>query len=356
MSEKLNVCVIFGGQSSEHEVSRVSVVSVINNLDKEKYNLLLLGITKQGGWYLYHGDIDKIPTGEWEQDTDNLSPAVISPSSVHSGLLVFNENSVNSINVDIAFPVLHGIYGEDGTIQGLFELAGIKYVGCGVLASCVGMNKIYAKIAFASAGLKQAKWVAVYKKEFGDMDGVVKRVEALGYPCFVKPANAGSSVGISRATDRATLIEALNTAVQHDRQIVVEEAVLGREVECSVLGNDKPRASVVGEVISADGFYDYDEKYKNNTAQICIPADLDNAATEKIRASALIAFKAIDGAGLSRVDFFVRHSDGAIIINEINTLPGFTSISMYTKLWKEAGVSYNELLDELIRLAAIREK
>jgi len=356
MAEKLNVCVIFGGQSSEHEVSRVSVVSVVNNLDKEKYNMLLLGITKQGGWYLYSGDIGKIPTGEWEQDAENLRQAVISPSPIHRGLLVLDNGEMQNVNIDIAFPVLHGTYGEDGTMQGLFELACIKYVGCGVLASCVGMNKIYAKMAFDSVGLKQAKWVSVYKKEFGDMDSVVKRVETLGYPCFVKPANAGSSVGISRAADRASLIEALHTAAQHDRQIVVEEAISGREVECSVLGNDTPKASVVGEIISADGFYDYDEKYKNNTAKTCIPADLDTATAEKIRESALIAFKAIDGAGLSRVDFFVQHSDGALIINEINTLPGFTSISMYSKLWAEAGISYSELLDELIQLALIREK
>ncbi len=357
MAAKQKVCVIFGGRSSEHEVSRVSATSVINNLDKEKYKILMLGITQKGEWYLYSGKVEKIADGSWEKDKKHLKKAILSPSVNDKGLIVFEaDGSIKKVKLDVIFPVLHGIYGEDGTIQGLFELSGIPYVGCGVLASSVGMNKIYTKQVFDKAGLKQAKWLAVYTKDFDKIDDIVSEIETkLGYPCFVKPANAGSSVGISKAESREDLLAALDLAAIHDRQIVVEEMIVGHEVECAVLGNDEIMASGVGEIVSAIGFYDYDEKYKTDTAQLLIPANIDEKTTEIVRESAIKAFASIDGAGLSRVDFFVS-GDGEVIINEINTLPGFTSISMYPKLWEKAGVGYTELLDRLISLAKIRQK
>lgn len=358
MATKQRICVIFGGRSSEHEVSRVSATSVIKNLDKEKYEVIMLGITKAGNWYLYSGSVDMLADGSWEKDEPNLTKAVISPSVDDKGLLVLDDKGgVRKVEIDVIFPVLHGNYGEDGTIQGLFEMSGIPYVGCGVLASCVGMNKIYTKQVFDKAGLKQAKWLAVYTKDFAKSEEIADKIEAeLGYPCFVKPANAGSSVGISKVTRRKEIFAALDLAAIHDRQIVVEEMIDGHEVECAVLGNDEPKASGVGEVVSAIGFYDYDEKYKTDTAKLLIPANIDEKTAEKVRENAVKAFAAVDGAGLSRVDFFVRHSDGEVIINEINTLPGFTSISMYPKLWEKAGIECGELLDKLIALAKTRQK
>lgn len=356
--KKQKVCVIFGGQSSEHEVSRVSASSVIENLDKEKYKVYMVGITKKGKWYLYSGKVEHLHNGAWEKDKKHLKPAVISPSAADKGLLVTEvSGTVKKVKIDVIFPVLHGMYGEDGTVQGLFELCRIPYVGCGVLASSVGMNKIYMKYIFEKAGLTQAKWLPVYTKDFDKLDCIIDEIETkLGYPCFIKPANAGSSVGITKAHNREELSDGLATAAQHDRQIVVEEAVIGREVECSVLGNTDVKASVVGEIVSAIGFYDYEEKYKTDTADLIVPAKLDGAVTEKIREHAVRAFTAIDGMGLSRVDFFVRERDGEVVINEINTLPGFTSISMYAKLWGACGLPYGALLDELIALAYTRQK
>ena len=358
MSKK-TVVVIFGGQSSEHEISRISASSVIRNLNKEKYDVITIGITKNGEWYLYSGDIEKIESGEWQDDEKNLKKAVVSPSAADKGIIVFDdEKSFHIQKTDVFFPVLHGMYGEDGTIQGLFEMSSVPYVGCGVLASSVAMNKIYAKIIFENAGLVQADWTAVYKKEFSDMDACLERVEKkLGYPVYVKPANAGSSVGISRATNKDELKDALLLASEHDRQIVVEQEVSGREVECSVLGGDTVRAAEVGEIVApGSGFYDYDEKYKKQTTKLIIPAKLDDKTYQKVRSDAVKAFCAIDGAGISRVDFFVRSSDGEVVINEINTMPGFTSISMYPKLWQAAGKEYEDLLDDMINLAFERKK
>lgn len=359
MNKKV-VAVIFGGQSSEHEISRISSVSVIKNLNKEKYDILTLGITKNGEWYLYGGDVEKIEDGRWENDSDNLRKAVISPSAADKGIIVFEKNgTVSIIKTDVFFPVLHGMYGEDGTIQGLLEMSSVPYVGCGVLASSVGMNKIYTKIVFENAGLKQTPWMAVYKREMErDIENCIDRIEEkLGFPVYVKPANAGSSVGISRVSKKEDLKKALVLAAEHDRQIVVEQEIVGREVECSVLGNNEVFAGAVGEVVApGDGFYDYDEKYKSNTTQLIIPAKLEKDVYEKVRSEAIKAFSAIDGMGVSRVDFFVRAADGEVVINEINTMPGFTSISMYPKLWNAAGKKYDVLLDEMIELAMVREK
>lgn len=350
---KLRVCVIFGGKSPEHEISRKSVTSVINNLDKEKYDIDMLGITKDGRWYLYTGDVSKIENGDWEKE--NITPAVISPDSGEGAILVFDKGGVRNIHPDIVFPVLHGEYGEDGTIQGLLELSGIKYVGMGVLASANGMDKAYTKLVFDNAKIPQADWVLVKKN--GDHDKYIKEIEEkLGYPCFVKPCNTGSSVGVGKAHNRQELVSALSEAEKFDRKVLVEENIDGREVECAVLGNENPKAAAVGEIVPTVEFYDFDAKYNDNSTRLEIPAKLPKDTYEKIREYAVKAFSALDGEGLSRVDFFVRNSDGKVILNEINTMPGFTNISMYPKLWDAVGVGYSELLDRLINLGLERVK
>lgn len=347
------LCVIFGGQSPEHDISRKSVTSVLNNLDKSKYNISVIGITKNGAWYLYKGDYANIIGGEWEQDTANKKKAILSPDAEDKAILVFDGDKVEKLHIDVIFPVLHGEFGEDGTIQGLFELAGIPYVGMGVMASANGMDKTSSKIVFASADIPQADWVVVNKTD--DFEAKMDEIEnKLGYPCFVKPARTGSSVGVGKAHDRAELKDALTHASKFDRKILVEENIDGHEVECAVLGNEAVNASTVGEIMPTVEFYDFDAKYNDNSTQLQIPADLPQEKIEEIRNYAIRAFKALDGAGLSRVDFFVKHSDGGVVLNEINTLPGFTNISMYPKLWGAVGVEYSELLDRLIELAEKR--
>lgn len=349
------LCVIFGGKSPEHDISRKSVTSVLNNLDKSKYDIYVIGITKKGAWYLYTGDIENIEGGEWEQDTANKKKAIISPDSEDKAILVFDENGVEKIHTDVIFPVLHGEYGEDGTVQGLFELSGIPYVGAGVMASANGMDKTSSKIVFESVGIPQADWVVVNKND--DFEEKMNEIEDhLGYPCFVKPARTGSSVGVGKAHDRAELKTALENAAKFDRKILVEENIDGREVECAVLGNDDVKAATVGEIMPTVEFYDFDAKYNDNSTKLQIPADLPEETIETIREYAVRAFKALDGDGLSRVDFFVRSSDGKVLLNEINTLPGFTNISMYPKLWGTVGIEYGELLDRLIELALERVK
>ncbi len=356
MAEKINLCVIFGGRSPEYEISEMSVTSICNNLDKEKYNIYIIGITKNGEWYLYTGDTSNIESGAWSEDKGNLTKALISPDTSDHGMLVFGKDGVRTVHIDVIFPVLHGEYGEDGTVQGLFELSGIKYVGMGVAASANCMDKTLSKIIFANAGIKQANWTVV---NTGDnlerqMDTVE---EKLGYPCFVKPASTGSSVGIGKAFNRAELKAALENAGKFGRKILVEENIDGHEVECAVLGNGGAyKAAEVGEIIPAVEFYDYDAKYNSDATKLMIPADIDDKMRDEIRETAIKAFAAMDGQGLSRVDFFVRYSDNAVILNEINTLPGFTNISMYPKLWMAAGLEYGELLDELIDLAKDRVK
>lgn len=353
--EKLKVCVIFGGQSPEHEISRKSVTSVINNLDKDKYDICTIGITKDGEWFLYTGDTANIIGGEWEEDTANKKKAIISPDAKDKAILVFEDGKTEKIHPDIVFPVLHGEYGEDGTIQGLLELANLKYVGMGVLASANGMDKAYTKVVLADAGIPQADWVVV--KTCETREAYIKEIEEkLGYPCFVKPCNTGSSVGVGKAHSREELIAALDEAAKFDRKILVEENIDGHEVECSVLGNENPMAAEVGEIVPTVEFYDFDAKYNDNSTVLKIPADIDGETREKIRNYAVKAFKALDGMGLSRVDFFVKYSDNSIVLNEINTMPGFTNISMYPKLWDAMGVGYSELLDKLIQFGLERVK
>ncbi len=350
------LCVIFGGRSPEHDISRLSVTSVLNNLNKEKYEISVIGITKDGAWYLYTGDFAKIADGAWESDTQNKKKAIISPDASDKAILVFEDNNtVSYIYPDVIFPVLHGEYGEDGTIQGLFELADIKYVGMGVLASANAMDKIYSKLVFANANIPQADWVSVTSVD--NVDEKVKEIEEkLGYPCFVKPSRTGSSVGVGKAHDQKELYIAIENALKFDRKVLVEECIEGREVECSILGNFDVKAGEVGEIVPMVEFYDFDAKYKDNTTKLNIPADLSPQIREEIRTSAIKAFKALDGQGLSRVDFFVKHSDNSIVLNEINTLPGFTNISMYPKLWEAMGLGYSDLLDKLIELAEERVK
>ncbi len=352
---KKSLCVIFGGQSPEHDISCKSVVSVLNNLNKEKYDIHKIGITKEGEWFLYTGETDKITGDEWKNDKENLKKAIISPSSQDKGILVFDEDGVSLIKIDVAFPVLHGEYGEDGTIQGLFELAGIKYVGMGVLASANAMDKAYTKIVIQNAGIPQADWVVAEKRDI--REDTIKAAEAkIGYPCFVKPASTGSSVGVGKAHNREELNKALDNAFLYGRRVLIEENIDGHEVECAILGNEEAKASTVGEIMPTVEFYDFDAKYNDNSTKLCIPAELSADIIETIREYALKAFHALDGFGLSRVDFFVKHSDNSVVLNEINTLPGFTNISMYPKLWDAVGVGYAELLDKLIEFGEARSK
>ena len=351
-----NLCVIFGGRSPEHDISRLSVTSILNNLDKTKYNISVIGITKDGKWLLYNGNHKNIADGSWEKDSENLKKAIISPDTSDKAIIVFeNNNTVSYIYPDVVFPVLHGEYGEDGTIQGLFELADIKYVGMGVLASANAMDKIYSKLVFANAGIPQADWVTVCSTDVID-DKVTEIEEKLGYPNFVKPSRTGSSVGVGKAHNQQELYDAIKNALLYDRKVLVEECIDGREVECSVLGNADVKAGEVGEIIPVVEFYDFDAKYTDDSTKLEIPAKLSEQTKNAIQEYAIRAFKALDGQGLSRVDFFVKHSDGSIILNEINTLPGFTNISMYPKLWEAAGIGYCDLLDKLIELAEERVK
>ena len=355
---KKSVCVIFGGRSPEHDISLKSAHSVIDNLDRERYEIHMLGITKLGEWYLYTGTTDTMEDDGWLADTKKLRRAIISPDRGDGAVIAFDGAAYEKIGIDVAFPVLHGENGEDGTIQGLLELSGIAYVGMGVLSSAVAMDKAYTKIIFQNAGIPQADWVCVTRAElFADISGACKKIEdKLGYPCFVKPCNTGSSVGVGKAHDRAELAAALGEAAKFDRKILVEEFIDGHEVECAVLGRTPTETSCVGEIIPTVEFYDFDAKYKDASTVLKIPAEIPAEASERIRKYAAAAFEALDGTGLTRADFFVKYADGGVVINEVNTMPGFTNISMYPKLMIAGGRSYSGLLDELIELAEVRKK
>lgn len=348
---KKTIVILFGGQSSEHEVSRVSASTIISNIDEKKYFVIPVGITKEGKWMIYNGPVDNIKNGDWEKFG---TPAVLSPDATQKGILKLVGGKFKLIPVDVVFPVLHGNFGEDGTIQGLLELAKIPYVGCGVVASAVSMDKEFTKVIAKNAGIRQAKFVKFTTDEIKNGKKCAARVEKkLGYPCFIKPANAGSSVGITKAHNADELIKGLEIAAEYDRKVLVEEGIVGQEVECAVLGNGEARASSVGEIFSAAEFYDYDAKYNNSESRTAIPANLSEEKMKEIRKIALKVFKAVGGRGLSRVDFFVEKDTERVIFNEINTLPGFTAISMYPQLWADAGLPIKELIDELIDLAAL---
>ena len=335
---KKKVGVIFGGKSTENEVSKLSAKSVLSQIDKEKFEVYEIYIDKEGIW--------------WETQDQKQVKKI--------------ENEMEYLkNMNVVFPVLHGLYGEDGTIQGLLEMLQIPYVGCGVLASSVGMDKVYTKVIFERAGLKQAKYVYIKKvneeyvyvnKDFQEekltlQEIAKKTMNELKFPMFVKPSNSGSSVGINKAKNEAELMEYIKYAGKFDSKILVEEGIVGREVECAVLGNNEVQASCVGEVKSAEEFYSYDAKYNNEESRTEIPAKISSELSDKIRNQAIRAFKAIDGKGLSRVDFFIENGTDEVYINEINTMPGFTNISMYPKLWEESGIEYKELLTKLIEMA-----
>lgn len=345
---KKNIVVIFGGNSSEHQVSCVSSQTIIKNIDTDLYEVILVGITREGKW-LFVDNAEELKQDTWRETGKK---AILSPDAEAKELLVFEEDGVRSIKVDVIFPVLHGPNGEDGTIQGLFELARIPYVGCGVLASAVSMDKFYTKIVVDHiGGIRQAQFVGVHRADLKEMDRVVAEVEAkLSYPVFVKPSCAGSSNGVSKAKDREALIAALQLAAEHDSKILVEETINGREVECAVLGNEDVKASGIGEVLAAgeDGFYTYDSKYNNAESQTVTDPELPEGVAEQIRTAAVRIFKAVSGSGLSRVDFFVEHGTNDVVFNEINTLPGFTSISMYPMLWAARGLDTKTLVNQLI--------
>ncbi len=352
MSKKV-VVVLFGGQSSEHEISKISASTVISALDKNKYYVMPVYITAEGHWMMYDGPVENITNGKWE---NYAAKVVLSPDTEHGGLLRIVGGKVKVIPVDIVFPVLHGKGGEDGTIQGLLELAEMPYVGCGVLASALSMDKAYTKIAASSIGIEQAEYTVVYRHDIEDADenGLLKIYDdienKISYPCFVKPSNAGSSVGITRAENRESLAEALKLACEHDRTVIIEKNIQGREVECAVLGNNNPQASCVGEVLAAADFYDFDAKYNSRESKTVVPAQIDDGIAEEIRDKAVRIFKALDCCGLARVDFFIEDGTNRVIFNEINTMPGFTSISMYPMLWNECGLTVEELADKLIEL------
>ena len=352
---KIRVAVLFGGVSSEHEVSVVSATSVLNNISKEKYDITMIGITKDGRWLEYTGDIADIASMKWENEPART--AVISPDHSHHGLILLDGSNVEIRPIDVFFPVLHGKNGEDGTIQGLFELANIPYVGCDLISSANCMDKALTHTILEDAGIPMAKWDCVTLRDMENFDELAEKMEAhLGYPMFVKPANAGSSVGVSKAKDRAQLKEACYVALKEDRKAIVEEFIDGREVENAVLGNEAPEAShVCGEITPLVEFYTYDAKYNDASTELHLPAKISDELNAEIRRTAEKAYSAIGCSGLSRVDFFVKRDGSGIILNEINTLPGFTSISMYPKLREASGEAYPVLLDKLIALALERK-
>lgn len=344
---KIKLGVIFGGMSTENEVSCISGASVIKHLNKEKYNVFPIYIDKIGNWYKVKlEDVEKSEELENKEHIENITEYLK--------------------QMDVIFPVLHGLYGEDGTIQGLFELLKIPYVGCGVLASSVGMDKVYTKLIFEKANINQAKYIYIRKynekyiyidEEFNErileLEDIAKITnDKLEFPVFVKPSNSGSSVGINKAHNIEELKNAIVEAGKYDNKILIEEGIVGKEVECAVLGNEDVISSCVGEIKSADEFYSYDAKYNNENSKTLIPAEISEENSKKIQKLAIKAFKAISGRGLSRVDFFIEDKTEKIYINEINTLPGFTSISMYPKLFEAVGISYEKLLDDLIELAS----
>ena len=349
---KLSVCVLFGGMSPEHQVSLRSAESVLNHLNSEKYNIFPVGITEKGDWIYYGGtDYSKLPSGEWLQCPENRK-AAISPVR-GQGLLSFEGDCVVRERIDVVFPVLHGENGEDGTVQGLLQLAGIPYVGTGVAASATCMDKTLTKLVADQAGIRQADWLLVRSEELSqNPEAVLDRVENhFSYPVFVKPAGTGSSVGVSKAKDREMLEKALEGAAKYDSKVLVEEFISGHEVEVAVLGNDSPVASICGEIDAGTEFYDYDAKYISDCAKLYIPARINEEAEENVRDAAIRVYEAMGCRGLSRVDFFVTYEGNEVVFNEINTMPGFTSISMYPKLFEASGIPYDQLLDQLIDLA-----
>lgn len=342
MAKKLRIAVLFGGQSVEHDVSLLSARSIINALDPEKYEAVPVGITREGHWLPPHRAAALLQSGRTphQQPGENRSLLATQHTALESGF-------------DVVFPVVHGTQGEDGTLQGLLELAGLPYVGAGVLASAVGMDKVIMKRVFREAGLPTADFTVVTRHQWRRDP---ESAEVPGYPCFVKPSNGGSSLGVTKVKAKEDLQGALEVALKLDRKAIIESAVDARELECSVLGNDEPKASAVGEIVPMREFYDYEAKYFDDRTQLCIPAQIPETIADQVRSLAVQAFQAVDCSGMARVDFFMRKTDSALFINEINTIPGFTSASMYPLLWKASGLPPAKLVDALIELALRRHE
>ncbi len=351
---KIKLGLLYGGKSAEHQVSLQTALAVSKALDQEKFEVHPIYITEQGQWVRgerLEGEVNSV-----QELQLNGEENAISPVSLSSEIIPMSSSDKENA-LDVIFPLLHGPNGEDGTVQGLLELINIPYVGNGVLASAAGMDKVVMKNIFAEAGLPQAKYVSfirsVWEKNRTEAYGKVE--ETLGYPCFVKPANLGSSVGINKCKDRAELENAFEEAFQFDRKIIVEENIVGREVEIGVLGNDEPKCSVVGEIVAKKEFYDYKSKYIDGDTAMVIPAEIKESEYKKINEYAILAFQSLDGAGLTRADFFLT-KDGDVFINEVNTMPGFTPFSMFPLLWENTGLAYPELIQELVRLAIERHE
>lgn len=356
MTKRIRVGILFGGRSGEHDVSLQSAASVVNALDPAKYEIVLIGITREGQW---RAGLDiKQPLAQvWERG-EPVTPSVNPAGPRFLPMRAPSVPANSRATIDVIFPVLHGTFGEDGTVQGLLELADVCYVGAGVLASAAGMDKDVMKRLFRDAGLPVVPWELILRSEWVKEPAAArKRIEkGLDYPLFVKPANLGSSVGITKVHKRRELAAAMNLATKYDRRIVVERGIDAREIECAVLGNDAPRASVAGEIVPVNEFYDYEAKYIKEGSELIIPAQLTRGQSARVKEVAIRAFQAIDCAGMGRVDFLLDRRTGKVFLNEINTIPGFTAISMYPKLWAASGVSYPELLDRLIQLALDRHR
>jgi len=339
---KKRLAIIFGGKSTEHKVSRTSATSVLKNIIAEKYDISIIGITQEGVWYEYKGNYDLIETGEWERDTQNLIPN--------------GQNKLFNKEIDVAFPVMHGLFGEDGTIQGMLKLFGIPCVAPGVMSSAICMDKVYTKYILERFHIKQAEYVVVNAHEYKESkEPFIDQIEKkLNYPAFVKPSNSGSSVGITKAHDREELVAGLENAMKYDRKILVEKTINAREVEVAVLGNDYPEAAVPGEIMPSKEFYDYEAKYIDPESRLIIPAAYSEEKLEEIRTLAVSIYRILDCAGMSRVDFLVDKDTDEVYLNEVNTIPGFTKISMYPKLWQASGKPFPELIDDLIDLAIER--
>jgi D-alanine-D-alanine ligase len=367
--EKIKIGIVFGGRSGEHEVSVRSAKTVIEQIDKDKYEVIPIAVTKEGNWLNPLESLGLLPPQTQELLKDEIggfsnNKIAFAGDTGFKGLLKLEtaEGEEKFEKLDVVFPVLHGTFGEDGTIQGLFEMADIPYIGCGVLASACGMDKVFMKTLFRDANLPICRYVWFLRSEWeNDDETTVKQIEAqLGYPCFVKPANLGSSVGVSRANDEISLREAIALAAEYDRKIIVEECLEMREIECSVMGNDEPRASLPGEYLIRDDskkFLDYTEKYAGTgNNEFIVPAPVSEELTKKIQQMALTAFKAIDGSGFARVDFFLRSDTGALLVNEINTIPGLTDASGFPKMWTGTGVEFSQVIDALVILAIERHE
>jgi len=355
--KKITVALLFGGKSGEHEVSLRSAASILKALDRKKYEVIPIGITKEGQW---RSD-PKFLEAAFPEILQSGSPVLLPAEPTENHLLQIHSKDKkisNKARIDVVFPALHGTFGEDGTIQGLLDMANIPYVGAGVLGSAVGMDKDVMKRLLQQAGLPIVAFVVLLDYLWQrEQTRIIQEIESrCGYPCFVKPANLGSSVGISKVRSRRELNPSIQLAAQYDRKIIVEQGVEGREIECSVLGNDEPQASLPGEIIPSHEFYDYAAKYLDESSRLIIPAPLEASQIKTIQELAIKTFLATECSGMARVDFFLERSSGKILVNEINTIPGFTSISMYPKLWEASGISYPELIDKLIQLAIERHK